>query len=385
MTTSRAGSLPSRDVVASGAGAAVFSLALGTASVALPLLALRAGYSSVEVGALTAASAISQMSSRMTLGRLMRRWPDWTLVAGAGVLLALSNGLAALSAAPLPFLLAQLLQGVARACFWTGTQTHVVRGPGRAAGTLATVNFVAGVGLLAGPLLAGVLSERTPVLALSVAAAVAAVGVLPTLLLDRLPPFSPPADRPPGRLWRRPGVDVGCWAGMTAGAWRGLLGSYVPVSLDAARQSSSRIGALVSVANAASLVGAAAAGRLRQSWTSPVLLYGIVVTGVATALTAALAAHLVLAGLVLAVSGLAAGMLQVLGLAAATEAVHPEERGEAVAVCGTFRAASLFAAPLAVAGLLVVLPLAPAVGLVGLAMATPAAAFRGSAARRAMR
>jgi hypothetical protein len=66
----------------------------------------------------------------------------------------------------------------------------------------------------------------------------------------------------------------------------------------------------------------------------------------------------------------------VLGLAVASDAVHPEERGEAIAVSGTFRAGALFAAPLAVAGLVVVLPLAPAVALVGAAMTVPAVALR---------
>jgi predicted MFS family arabinose efflux permease len=366
----------SRDVVASASGAAVYSFALAIASVALPLLALRAGYSAAGIGALTAVSAVAQMATRMMLGAVMRRWPDWTLVTAAGLLLAVSNLAVVLSAALVPFVLAQLLQGVSRACFWTGTQTHVVRGPGRAAGTLATVNLISSIGLLAGPAVAGLLSERTPVLALAVAAGVALVGTAPTFLLDRLPPFVPPEDRPPGRLWRRPGVDIGCWAGVSAGAWRGLLGSYVPVALDAARQSPTTIGALISVANAAALVGAVIAARVRQSWTTRVVLWGIIVTGVTTGLTAALAGHVLLSAVVLATSGISAGVLQVLGLAVASDAVHPEERGEAIAVSGTFRAGALFAAPLAVAGLVVVLPLAPAVALVGAAMTVPAVALR---------
>lgn len=378
MTWSREGRrrVPSRDLAASAGGAAVYALALGTASVALPLLALRAGYSATEIGVLTAVSAVSQMATRLVLGQAMRRWADWTLIAAAALLLAVSNGMLAVSAALAPFVVAELLQGVSRACFWTGSQTHVVRGSGRAAGALATVNLVSSVGLLAGPVLAGVLSERTPVLALVVAALIALAAAVPPLLLDRLPPFVPPEDRPPGRLWRRPGVDVGCWAGVTAGAWRGLLTSYVPVALDAARQSASTIGVLVSVANGASLVGAAVGGRTSGRWSRPAVVGGIVVTGLATALTAALAGHVVLSAVVLSLSGLSAGALQVLGPAIAAEAVHPQERGEAIAVTGTFRAAALFAAPLAVAGLVVALPLAPAVALVGAAMTAPAIALR---------
>ncbi|MCW2583666.1 MAG: transporter [Klenkia sp.] len=367
---------PSRDTVASASGAGIFSLSLGIASVALPLLAVQSGYSAVGVGALTAASAVSQMAVRLVLGWAMRRWADWTLVAAAGVFLALSGGLVALSTEPAPFVIAQLLQGVARACFWTGSQTHVVRGSRRAAGALARVNLVAAVGLLVGPLIAGVVSEDSPSAALVVSAGVAVVGVVPAFLLDRLPPFSPPADRPPGRLWRRPGVSVGCWAGMTAGAWRALLTSYVPVALIAAGQSSSRIGLLVSVANGAQLVGTALSGWVSARWSGRSLAVGILLTGVATGLTPALADHVGWVAVALAVSGVAAGAVQVLGQATAAEAVHPEERGEAIAVSGTFRAAALLFAPLTVAGLLVALPLSSAVAVVGAAMALPAVALR---------
>jgi MFS family permease len=175
-------------------------------------------------------------------------------------------------------------------------------------------------------------------------------------------------------------VDVGCWAGVTAGAWRALLTSYVPVALAAARQSSSTIGVLVSAANGAQLVGTGLSGRIRPGWSTRVLVGGIVVTGVTTALTGAVAQWAAPAAVVLVVSGMAAGVVQVLGPATAAEAVHPEERGEAIAVSGTFRAAALLAAPLAVAGLVVVLPLTPAIALVGAGMTLPALALRGRGA-----
>ncbi|GAB4079112.1 hypothetical protein GCM10028783_00600 [Modestobacter muralis] len=363
--------------MASAIGAGIYSLSLSIASIALPLLAIEVGYSAFGVGALTAVSALSQMLVRLGLGWAMRRWPDWTLIATAGVLLAASCLVVAVSAALLPFVLAQLLQGASRALFWTGSQTHVVRGAGRAAGALATVNLASAVGLLVGPLVAGVLSEDSAALALIVAAVVALLGLVPNALLDRLPPFVPPADRPPGRLWRRPGVDVACWAGMTTGAWRALLTSYVPLALDQARQSATTIGVLVAAANGASLVGTAVAGRVPPGrWTTRVLGTGILLTGVATALMAAVAESIALSASVLVVSGVAAGAIQVLGPSIAAEAVHPEERGEAIAVSGTFRAAALFAAPLAVAGLVVAVPLTPAMAVVGVGMTLPAMMLR---------
>lgn len=354
----------------------VFSLALGLATVALPLLAIAAGYSVAEIGVLTAVSAIAQMTTRLVLGPVMRIFPDWTLIAAASVLLAASNALLVLSAALVPFVVAEVLQGVSRACFWTGSQTHVVRGAGSAVGALANVNLVSSVGLLGGPVLAGFLAESSPQLALAVGAGIGIVGFVPSLFLRRLPPFSPPPNPPPGRLWRRPGVDAGCWAGVTAGAWRGLLSSYVPVALSAAQQSSSTIGALVSVANAASLTGAGIVGRIRVAWMARTYAVGAVATGVATGVVALLASSPWAAAVALAVSGLGAGALQTLGPAIATEAVHHQERGDAIAVTGTFRAAALFLAPLGVAGLVSAVPLAAAMGAAGALITLPALSVR---------
>jgi MFS family permease len=345
--------------------------------VALPLLAISAGYSGVEIGVLTAVSAAAQMTTRMVLGPVMRVVPDWTLIAAAGLMLAASNAIVAISAAVVPFVVAELVQGVARACFWTGSQTHVVRGEGSSVGALATVNLVSATGLLAGPVIAGILSERSAQLALGVGAGIALVACVPALFLDRLPPFSLPTERPPGLLWRRPGVDAGCWAGVTAGAWRGLLGSYVPVALTAAQQSSSTVGALVSVANAASMAGSGIVGRIRQTWIAPVYALSTAATGLATGLVALLAGSPWAAAVALAASGLGAGALQTLGPAVATDAVHPEERGEAIAIAGTFRAAALFVGPLGVAGLVTFAPLSLAMAAAGTLIALPALSARG--------
>src|SRR5262249_38815150 len=119
-----------RDLIASAASAFIFSFSLGLATVAMPLLALDVGYSKSAVGYLTAASAVSQLGSRLFLGAAMRAVSDWTIVLAAAAAMTASCLLVAASAALVPFVLAELLQGVARGCFWTGSQTHVVRGTG---------------------------------------------------------------------------------------------------------------------------------------------------------------------------------------------------------------------------------------------------------------
>jgi MFS family permease len=364
--------LLSRDLSAAAASGFVFSVALGLASVILPLLAVSSGYSAAAVGVLTALSAVTQLASRMALGAVMRVFPDWTLILGACVTLALSSTVVAMSTALLPFAVAQALQGVSRACFWTGSQTHVVRGEGSSVGALAAVNFVSGLGLLLGPVLGGAIGEHSFRLALLVGAGAAIAGVVPASFLDRLPAFRRPPGRAGGMIWRRPGVSSGCWAGMTAGAWRGLLGSYVPVALSAARLSSTTVGVLVAVANAAALVGSAVVGRLTQRALPRAFVVGVLAAGLATSVVAVVAERPWLVAAALAVSGLGAGALQTIGPAVASDAVHPEERGEAIAAAGTFRAAALLLSPLGLAALLGVLPLAGAMGLTGAAMLLPA-------------
>lgn len=345
-----------RDTVATAAGAAVYSVSLGSAVVALPLLALEAGYSVVQVGVLVALSAVTQMLGRVGMGAWMNRFADWTFVIAASVLLILSSGLAALSTAAVPFVLAHLLQGVSRAFFWTGTQTHAVRGDRPAVQGMAIVNLSSATGLLAGPLLAGAVGEISLSLAMAVSAGLGALGLVPAVLLDRLPPFSPPQGSSQKRIWRRPGVDAGCWAGASAGAWRGLIGSYVPVALDAARVSTSLIGVLIAVANAAQLVGSAAVTRLDKRLLVRSLVAGTLVAGIGVGVVGLVAGNPWLAGAALAVSGLGAGVLQTAGPAVAIENVHPQERGAVMAASGTFRAAALLVSPLAAAALVVVAP-----------------------------
>ena len=361
-----------RDIVATGAGASVYSVSLGVASVALPLLALEAGYTGVQVGVLVALSAVSQMLSRVGMGSWLNRLPDWTFVAAAAVLLAASSALAAVTTAVVPFAVAHLLQGISRAFFWTGSQTHAIRGPRPPVRGMAVVNLCSSVGLLAGPVLAGVLGERSLPLAMAVAAGLAALGLVPALLLERFPPFAPPKGSSQKRIWRRPGVDAGCWAGVSAGAWRGLLGSYVPVALQQAGQSTALIGVLVTVANAAQMSGSAGVTRLGTRGLARSLIVGALLAGAGTAAVGLAAGSVVLAGLALAVSGLGAGLLQTAGPAVAVEAVHPEERGAVMATSGTFRAAALLAAPLAAAAVVAVAPVSAALAVGGVLIAAPA-------------
>lgn len=361
-----------RDAVASFVGAIIFAVGLGIASVAVPLLALRVGYSAAEVGVIVAISAVSQMVTRLFMGAMMRRVPDKVFVVVSAASLALSCGALVVSTTWLVVTVSQLLQGLARAFFWTGTQTHAVRMSDSAVGALARVNLASGLGQIAGPLAAGLLIAFSPQLALGVAGGISALGLVTALLLVRLDPFAPRSKHGGQvRIWRRPGVNAACWASASAGAWRGLLGSYVPVALDHARQSSTTIGALVAVANGAQVAGSTVSGRMRGAGLRWSLVLGILASGIGVALVGPLADIAVLTALVLAISGIGAGALQTVGPAVASDSVGPEERGEAIASTGTFRAAALLMAPFAAAGLVTVVPLSAAIVTAGLLITVP--------------
>lgn len=73
----------------------LFSVALGIATVTVPLLALSAGYDAAAVGFLVATSAGAQLAVRLSLPRLLGRFPDRNLIALAGATMVVGLGLVA--------------------------------------------------------------------------------------------------------------------------------------------------------------------------------------------------------------------------------------------------------------------------------------------------
>jgi hypothetical protein len=73
------------------------------------------------------------------------------------------------------------------------------------------------------------------------------------------------------------------WAAASAGAWRGLMGAYVPVALHQAAHASTTIGTAVAVANAATIAAGWAGRWVRVGWFTIALAGSIVVTGLGLA------------------------------------------------------------------------------------------------------
>lgn len=368
---------PLQDGTAMSVAAVLFTSALGLSSVAFPLLALQAGRTAAEVGVLVAASALVQIFARSRLGWVMRRVPDRLVMAAGPVGLIASFAVLLVSTSLAALLLAWILLGLGRACFWTAGQTHAVRGDGSSVKRLASLNLFGSSGALVGPVLAGVLAQIDLRLALGAGAGLAAVSVAPALCLERFEPFNRRGPTGGQRaMLRRPGVGAGCWSGATAGGWRGLMDALVPVALERARHSSVTIGVLVAVGNAAAVLGAYIVGKLPAAVTRRAYVASMLGAALGMAVFGYASRDVLAAGLMIALAGLGAGVLQTLGPALAASAVPPDEKGDAMAAYGALRTSAMFATPLGASAVLLVAPIPVAMLCVGSLLALPVIAAR---------
>jgi MFS family permease len=362
-----------RDVIATSILAFLFTVGSGMAAILLPLIALGSGLGVTEIGVAATAGASVQIVAKSCLGRVMRYVTDRALLV-VGAVAQLASFAVVLAATSFEVLtVAWVLQGIARSCFWTCGQTHVVRrGSGSAVRSLAGFNFVGGVGQFVGPLVAGFVAASNMSLALAVGALISGTAILPALALEHHDPFAPPENPRTSRLLREPGMAMACWGSVGAGVWRSLMDSFVPVILEGARYSSTAIGALVSISNGAAILGALVVGRMRRAaerstyvWTMIAISIGVGSVGLVADITLAAASAL-------AAAGFAAGILQTVSPAIASSSVLPHERGEAIAMSGAARSVAMLGGPLVVTVVAMMAPVSTGLLAAGLALSLPA-------------
>ena len=347
-----------------------FALALGIATVAVPLVALDAGYDAATIGLLAAIAAASQLTTRVALPWLLGRFPDRLLIGLADLLMLAGFGLLLISRELPIFATAQMLIGGSRAIFWTSSQTHAIRSGGSPVRRLVDLNLAGNAGTLTGPVLAGLLATIGLPVALAAAAVAVALSGIGSPLLRRFPPYDRRRSAGAFRLLRRPGVDMAAWANVVGGVWWSMIGSFVPVVLVAAGLGPQLIGLLVTLSEGAGAIVLVALRRTRLALVPRIVrvaAFGemLALAGIAAAppLVAAYAALLVL-------GGACAGCVTGLAPALVTVAAGEHEQGDALALSGTFRSIAQLGAPALVSASLAVIALP--VALVGLAIAAAA-------------
>ncbi len=365
MTPSR----PPSDRLVSLLVVGLFSHGLGIGTVAVPLIALGAGYDAASVGFLVAIAAASQLAGRLALPWLLGRFPDRVLSAVAASLLLGALGSIALSTALPVFLFAQVLQGVGRAVFWTSSQTHAIRDSGRPVGRLVDLNIAGNAGTLTGPLVAGALGTVDLRLALLAAVIAAGGAVIGSLTLRRLPPFDRRRSSGAIGLLRRPGIAASSWGSVVGGGWWSMLGSFVPILLVGAGVGTLGVGGLVTASEAAGLLALLSMRRLPiERVAAAVAIGGFVVCAALVGL--AIAPPIVLVYILLLIAGGAgSGTVTTLAPALAAADAEPEEQGDALALAGTFRAGALLGAPAGVGALVSVVPITTGLFILGSGLA----------------
>src|SRR3954453_9022677 len=150
----------------------------------LPRLTAMHGLSSLETALLLSTTTFAMVVVTLPLGRLADRVGGRPLVAGAGGFVVLGSIVMAL-AGGLPGLLAgRALIGIANGIIWTAG-VMIAGAPGRPAGATGRAIAAGGAGLLAGPLMSGVLADHVGTWAPFAAGAALALPVTIVFALDR--------------------------------------------------------------------------------------------------------------------------------------------------------------------------------------------------------
>jgi MFS family permease len=150
----------------------------------LPTLTAAHGLSPLETALLLSTTTFAMVVITLPLGRLADRVGARPLVACAGGFVVVGSIVMAL-AGGLPELLAgRALIGIANGIIWTAG-VMLAGAPGRPAGAMGRAIAAGGAGLLAGPLMAGLLAERVGTWAPFAAGAALALPVTIVFALDR--------------------------------------------------------------------------------------------------------------------------------------------------------------------------------------------------------
>ncbi len=333
------------------AGAA-FNFSFQLLLVLIPLFAAERGYSLAAIGLLTAVPGLMQVPLRVSGGVLTDVW-------GSARIMRVCFLASAVAAVPLlsdhPSLaglaIAQVCNGIARGAFWPAAQSHASRASSDSARAIGSLFTVTGIGGIAALLAAGAIADRLgyPV-AFGASGAAALVSLIATW---REPaPARPSVRRPMGEvlaplrrmILQRPFLVAGALA-FAASTPNALAGTFYPVFALQLGFGAVLATALVAVRQGGMIAGASTFTPLLRRLSFPrAILISLAAVAVSLAVVPVLRDP-VLYALGLALSGIAAQVVNVGYIWWATQNSRPEERGSALAATGLWWAAAVLLVP----------------------------------------
>jgi MFS family permease len=298
------------------------SLCLGMLILALPLYLAEVGMGYVPLSAVLAATGIGSAASGVPTGDLIARLgPRRTLLLG-NLVVALTTAPLAFTEDPVTLFALQLAAGFGAMALRLGGQTWITRTveADRRGRVLSGMGGLRRVGAFIGPFIAGLAIEWAGYAAtFAIAAALAAVAVLPALTAGSVEP-APPAERPPlFEVFRRHGrllmvVAAGPILIMMARRGRSVV---VPLIGDDLGLSPTAVGVLVSIGTGLDLVLFPVAGYLMDTFgrlTAIVPAFSLMGIGlILLAVADSTATVAVASGIVGLGNGLSAGTMLTLG------------------------------------------------------------------------
>jgi len=335
-----------------------------------PLLASELGASKGLIGGLTSLSYVLPLVIVIPAGALLGRLGMRSLAVFGSVCLVLGNAAYALSAGFGPLAAARVLIGLAHVVVLVAVQAYVAelgRG-GQQDRNFATIFFFSGIGQLAGPVIAGLLTREVGMRFTFWVAAV--VGILPVVLSFGLPgvltkqQVAPSAteQRSPGdgrfsfalvgRLLRIPGVQLGVGASLIMLLAEGARESYYPLYASEVGFDEVAIGMLLSVHALFSILIQPFAGSLAARYGRTRVLSWAMTCGFLGHLAVPLVRGFGPMAAAVALAGLAMGANQPPSMACVADAAPRELRGLAMAVRLAGNRVGLLASPI-IAGVVV--------------------------------
>ena len=332
-----------------------YGIGMSMLSLLVPLYIIRLGFSLADMGLVVSSAAVFMIVLRLLGGAVSDRfgervvlWFSFATLVGCALVFVVSETI-------LPFIVAQVFNGMSRAVYWSAGQSYTSRSSeGDSHHTQGRLLSFESSGGILGVLIGGAVAEVAGFPAAFMAtAAVNVVGIFTTLAQPALPRKDQVRSiratlAPARRLLVQKSMGLGHYAAIMSAAHAALVGSlfaafFVDIGYGDATVSLMRGLNSVGVVLVAYPFGA----LLAIIGTRNMAVAGLAMIGAVTALMTLTADVPFAPGVFMLLGGVAFGSLRSLYPVVAAQNSTPQERGQAMAVVGLYWAVGMLIVPFA--------------------------------------